>query len=353
MQLSDDARSVIQRFWREVADPNWKKRNPWSMVSHQLGQAMDRSVDLSVVVVNWNSCEELRACLGSVISQSEHAQLEIIVVDNASDDGSLGMLRREFPRVVVVESEANLGFARAVNQGLRLIRSRHVVLLNPDSVVLDRALGRMVDFLDSHPCVGAVGPRIICSTGGPDYAHSPKRFPTLWDDLLKVARIRPRGYHRPDLSDPSVLKDGQVVDALPGTCLMVRREALAKVGELDEQFFLFGEDVDWCLRLWQAGWEVRWWPRVTVRHGHIERSSAEWPRITMEGVVARDQLYRKHRPRVCVQGHRLLVGMGAIVKLTIWFVLSGLPSGNPTWRRSCQQHRALHAGILRWALGRG
>ena len=310
-------------------------------------------MDLSVVVVNWNSCEELRACLGSVISQSERAQPEIIVVDNASDDDSLGMLRRDFPPVMVVKNEENLGFARAVNQGLRLSKSRHVVLLNPDSVVLDQALDQMVGFLDSHPCVGAVGPRIICSNGEPDYAHSPKRFPTLWDDLLKIARIRPRGYYRPDLSDPSLLEDGQVVDALPGTCLMARRETIAQVGEFDEQFFLFGEDVDWCLRLWHAGWEVRWWPRVTVTHGHIERSSAEWPRITMEGVVARDQFYRKHRPGVCAWGHRVLAGIGAVAKLSIWFVLSGLPSGNPTWRRSCRQHRTLHAGILRWVVGRG
>ena len=105
------------------------------------------------------------------------------------------MLRRDYPRVIVVESEENLGFARAVNQGLRLTNSRHVVLRNPDSVVLDRALDHMVDFLDSHPGVGAVGPRIIRSNGQPDYAHSPKRFPTLWDDLMKVARIRPRGYY--------------------------------------------------------------------------------------------------------------------------------------------------------------
>ena len=95
------------------------------------------------------------------------------------------------------------------------------------------------------------------------------------------------------------------------------------MGELDEQLFLFREYLDWCLRLWHAGCEVRWWPKVAVRHGHIERSAVEWPRITIEGIVARDQSYRKHRPGTCAQGHRLLPNPGRGMELAL-LVAAGL-----------------------------
>jgi len=311
---------------------------------------MNRNANLSVLIVSWNECGILRRCIGSVIDQSEEVEIEIIVVDNASGDGSVAMVRREFPHVTVIENNENLGFARAVNQALRCSRGRYVFVFNPDAVVADRALDRMMRFLDSHPDVGAVGPRLVREDGQPDYLHSPKRFPTLWDDLREALRLRPRVYVEALGEDRSVLEDGRAVEVMPGGCLMVRMEAIEETGELDERFFVFGEDVDWCTRLRQAGWEVRWWPGVTVVHAHRAGPSvSRWPWMSLQGRISRDELYRKYRGEAYAWRYRLLVGTVALMKGLVWAVLGMVPGG-VAWQRNCDVHRALHARIIRWAL---
>jgi len=310
---------------------------------------VDGPTDLTVLIVSWNGREVLQRCLESVIAEAGEVQTKIIVVDNASDDDSVAMVRREFPHVTVIENDENLGFARAVNQGLRLSAGRDVLLLNPDAVVMDRALEYMVCFLDSHPSVGAVAPRVVQWDGQVDHLHSPKRFPTWKDDLREALRRRPRHCTEPAIADRSWVEDGQAVDVVPGTCMMVKRQAIEEVGELDERFFLFSEDVDWCFRFQQAGWEVRWWPGATVMHGHIERSAMEWPRVSLEGIVSRDKLYRKYRGEAYAWRYRILVGTAALMKVAAWVMLSFL-RGETVWRRNCKIHLDHHVRVARWVL---
>ena len=314
---------------------------------------MHRTADLSILIVSWNCREELRACLESTTALCGELEAETILIDNASDDDSVAVIRREFPHVTTIENQENVGFARAVNQGLRACKGRQIVLLNPDVVVADGALEAMVRFLDSHDRVGAVGPRILREDGRPDYAHSPKRWPTLWDDLRCALGLHPRVYSQVHASIASLREHGRAVDVLPGTCLMVRWQAITQVGNLDEGFFLFSEDVDWCTRLRGHGWEVRWWPGAVVVHGRIGRSVSEWPRVTVEGKISRDRLYRKYRGEAYARCYRSLMGGEALAKGSAWAVLSVLPVGGEAWRGKCREHRVLHSQVLRWALRAG
>ncbi len=235
------------------------------------------SPDLSVIIVSWNVAALLRDCLRSVVrSQApgvrsqESGELiadscfltsEIIVVDNASADGSAAMVRVEFPAVRLIVNAENLGFARGNNQGIRVSGGRYVVLLNSDTIVPSGALATLVAFMDAHPTAGAVGPRLLRPDGTPQpYAFGGD--PTL---RYLLARGVNRLIFRRPLHD-WVTDAVQEVDWVSGACLMVRRAAMDQVGLLDENIFMYFEDNDWCLRIRQAGWRVVFNPHVAITH---------------------------------------------------------------------------------------
>lgn len=236
-------------------------------------------MDLSVVIVSWNVRELLRRCLASVLAEAaEQLSVEVFVVDNASGDGTAAMVEREYPAVQLIVNSNNAGFVRANNQALVRCRGRHVLLLNPDTEVQQGALARLVQALDSDPSVGAAGPLLL----NPDGSVQPsrRRFPTLATALLESTALQRwfgntaavRRFYVADRSD----QEEQDVDWLVGACLMVRSEALDQVGLLDERFFMYSEEVDWCLRLRQAGRRVRYVPSARVVH-YEAKSSGQVP----------------------------------------------------------------------------
>ncbi|MBN1953663.1 MAG: glycosyltransferase family 2 protein [Anaerolineae bacterium] len=219
-------------------------------------------VDLSIVIVNWNVRDLLRSCLRSIAPG-----VEVIVVDNASTDGSAGMVRCEFPSVRLVANDENRGFSAANNQGIALARGRYVLLLNPDAEVLGDALDAMVAFADENPDVGVVGPQLL----NPDRSvqSSRRRFPTLMTAFFESTWLQPcaprcllRRYYVADRPDDVV----QDVDWVDGAALMARREAIDEVGGLDEGFFMYSEELDWCYRFRAAGWRVVYFPAAHVVH---------------------------------------------------------------------------------------
>jgi N-acetylglucosaminyl-diphospho-decaprenol L-rhamnosyltransferase len=237
-------------------------------------------VELSVVIVNWNVCDLLRRCLFSLstgdIGFSSAFNREIIVVDCASSDGSVDMVRHEFPCVRVIASHENLGYARGNNVGMTKARGRYALLLNPDTEVVDDALAKMVRYLDEHPTIGVLGPALRYPDGC--LQSSRRRFPTLataffestllhqWFPNNRVARH----YHLADRAG-----DGpQSVDWLVGAALMIRREAWQAVGPLDEGFFMYFEELDWCRRCRTAGWDIHYLPAAQIIH-HEGRSSEQ------------------------------------------------------------------------------
>ena len=260
--------------------------------------------DLGVVIVSWNVRDLLRRCLASLFAGAGSLDLDVVVIDNASTDGSASMVRAEFPQVRLVPNDRNLGFTAANNQGLALARGRHLLLLNPDAEVTGDALPVMVDYLDSHPSAGAAGPRLRYPDGS--LQPSRRRFPTFATALVESTVIQEwspdnrilRHYYLADVDDDVV----QPVDWLVGACLLVRRTTVEQVGGLDEGFFMYFEELDWCRRIKAAGWDVVYLPTATVVH-HEGRSSEQV-------VAARHVYFQSSKVRYFAKHHgRLQAGL--------------------------------------------
>lgn len=231
-------------------------------------------VDLTVIIVSWNVRELLRRCLESLALA--RGTMDVIVVDNASTDGSPEMVSTDFPHVRLVRNDENRGFAAANNQGLGLSQGRTLLLLNPDTEVVGDALAKMVSHMDAYPEVGALGPQLRYPDGS--LQSSRRRFPSLSTALVESTVVQEwwkdnrilRRYYMSDTSDDAI----QPVDWVVGACLLVRREAYEQAGGLDEGFFMYSEEMDWCRRIKDAGWEIVYLPTATVIH-HEGRSSEQ------------------------------------------------------------------------------
>ncbi|MDX1520611.1 MAG: glycosyltransferase family 2 protein [Anaerolineae bacterium] len=227
--------------------------------------------DLSVVIVNWNVKDLLRTCLQSVLTvyqDDPDLTAEIIVVDSASSDGSAQMVRQEFPTVRLIASDKNLGYARGNNIGVAAATGRYFFLLNPDTVIHAHALSDLVDYLDKHPNVGAVGPQLCWPDG--TIQSSRRRFPTLgslfWESTLLEQWFPGNRHARRNRLTDTPPHHTLAVDWLVGAALCIRREAWQQVGPLDENFFMYFEETDWCRRCVAAGWEIHYLPRAKVTH---------------------------------------------------------------------------------------
>jgi GT2 family glycosyltransferase len=228
-------------------------------------------MDLSIIIVNWNVKALLRNCLQSLreaCHSSPDLTIEIIVVDSASTDGSAQMVRDEFPQVRLIASDQNLGYAGGNNAGVDIARGRYLFLLNPDTVVKADALARLVDYMDTHSTVGAVGPQLLWPDG--TIQSSRRRFPTLgslfWESTL-LGQWFPNNQHirRYHMADQSPDHPQQVAWVV-GAAILIRGEAWRQVGPIDETFFMYFEETDWCHRSTAAGWEIHYLPEAQVTH---------------------------------------------------------------------------------------
>lgn len=227
----------------------------------------DTRPDLSIVIVEWNTVDMLRDCLASVYANDGGLNLQVIVVDNASEDGSPEMVDVEFPQVVQIRNGDNYGFAAANNQGFALCTGRHVLLLNSDTYMLGNVLAASVRYLDEHTYVGAMGCRVL----NPDMTM--QRTCSMWPRLLDLAFMasglwklkRPKIFGRYQMMDWQ--RDTErAVESISGCYLMLRAELLEQVGPLDEDFFFFGEETDWCRRMRDADWQLMFAPVGEIVH---------------------------------------------------------------------------------------
>jgi GT2 family glycosyltransferase len=231
--------------------------------------------DVSIVIVSWNVREMLRDCLKSIEAHRGSLDCEIIVVDNRSGDGSAEMVRRDFPDAVLVENALNAGFARGNNQGFALAKGRHVFILNPDTLLVDDSLARLVRILDENPRIGAAGP-LLCYPDGEVQAPCARRFPSLGHALtheLLGLNTLPLlgGWVRRSFQGYSY-DSSQAVEALCGAAMLVRREVLAQLGGFGQSFVHCGEDLDLCYRIHRAGWET--WYQHDCRVVHFGGQSS-------------------------------------------------------------------------------
>jgi hypothetical protein len=221
---------------------------------------------LSIVIVSWNTRDLLRRCLASIRANHGDLEVEVVVVDNGSHDGTPAMIRGEFPDVVLVEPGENLGFSRGNNVGLARARGQWLMLLNPDTEIVGDALPTLVSFLEDQPHVGVVGPQIFYGDGSRQPTRH--RFPTVLTLFLastplhQLARPVLRSYYMENRPHDQP----QPVDWLSGAALLLRREVYEAVGGLDEQFFMYFEETDWQRRVKAAGWAIWYLPAATIRH---------------------------------------------------------------------------------------
>lgn len=239
-------------------------------------------IDLSISIVSYNTKDLLKQCIESIYKETKDISFKIFVVDNASDDGTVEMVRSSFPSAKLIANKDNRGFAAANNQAIKESKGRYIVLLNPDTVILDSALDKLVSFMDGHPEAAVVGPQILNPDKTFQFSYddgiSLKRYfralilnnfssllyspiPPFFKDFYRKHRSRSINYQgiKPTLKIREV---GRV----RGCCFLVRRDTIDQVGLIDEQFFLYAEEVDWAYRIRKTGWKVYFFPFAYIIH---------------------------------------------------------------------------------------
>lgn len=295
-------------------------------------------MDLSIIVVNWNTRDLLAECLDSITRTVERITYEIIVVDNASSDGSQAMVRQRFPQACLIENSENAGFARANNQAIRQSCGKYILLLNSDAALLEETAARLVQAMETNPRAGLVGARLVYPDGRPQASHAP--LPTLWSECASLAGLDKALRKADSAATGSAPVPTGMVD---GACLMARRSTLDQIGLLDERFFMFNEEVDLCQRAHAAGWDVLHVPGAVTVHV-AGGSTGVTPARILRLYKGKLQYFQKHyggRARSRLQlAMRLVAGGKALFyglfslgkpayaqKKTLWRAVSrGLPT---------------------------
>jgi hypothetical protein len=282
-------------------------------------------MDISVVIVGWNARHYLELCLGSLADAPPRRSMEILVIDNASADGSAEMIEARFPHVKLIRSTENLGFAKGNNVAIRQCQGRYIALVNPDVIVLPGCLDALADFLDENPKVGNVGPRVF----NPDMTQQStcRRFPTLWNNFCSATALASKftgsrlfaGEHMWFFPHDRTL----AIDVLVGCFSMIRREAFEAVGLLDEDLFMYGDDVDWCRRCWNAGWEVVFFPGARAIHDRGKITAPYPVRFAVAQQRSVIHYWTKHHSFFGVLGIRSIMLFHHLVRYT-FAVLSGV-----------------------------
>jgi len=252
---------------------------------------MTKPVDLSIIIVSYNNKKFLENCLNSIYENSANAlNYEIYVVDNNSQDGTLKLLQESFPEVKVIDNNENLGFAKANNQAMRQAQGRYFILLNNDTFVFQDSLEKLVKFMDENKTIGAVSPRLLNSDGQTTQIQGNNLHKKIWLSTKPIP-----------------------VSFICGAAFLIRREAYEKIGGLDEHFFFYNEDLDWCLRLRKAGWAIFYYPLSSVIHYGGQSSKLIKKKTFIEGF--KGGLY------FCYKHHRLLLPIYLIV-LSFYLLVS-------------------------------
>ncbi|MBW2056322.1 MAG: glycosyltransferase family 2 protein [Deltaproteobacteria bacterium] len=274
-------------------------------------------MELSVIIVNWNTRDLVLECLRSLYRDTSGLSTEVLVVDNGSCDGSAESIRAAFPGVILIENSRNLGFARAGNQGLARSRGRYILFLNTDGLVQEGAVRLLLDFMEATPRAAIVGPQLLNPDGSKQ--NSFDNFPTLISEGLNKSLLRllfPARYPSKRLSFSSPVE----VESAIGACLMVRRDAIDDVGPMDEDYFFFMEETDWCFRMRQRGWKVYLVPQARVIHLQGRTAGRVKARARVEYYRSRYLFFKKNRGELQAGALRVIL----FLKLSVALPAQGL-----------------------------
>jgi len=275
-------------------------------------------VDLSIIIVSWNVADLLRACLNSIYAHPNPLDIETIVVDSASSDNSVEMVRDAFPQVILLPQRENIGYTRGNNIGLQAARGRHLLLLNPDTEIIGDALAQLVAYLDTHPDVGIVGPHTLNTDGSTQSTR--RRFPTkalaffesTWlEGLLPQSALA--WYRVSEQADTATFD----VDWVQGSALMARREVYAGIGGLDEGYVMFYEEMDWCKRTKDAGWRVVYMGSAQITHHGGKSTDQVAARKHIHYNESRLHYFKKHHGALFAQVLRVSLLAGYLWQIAL------------------------------------
>lgn len=256
---------------------------------------------VSVIVVTYNNEQTIEGCSRPILAQPFDFSIEVIVVDNASSDGTVALINREFPEVRLIQNKENIGLAKAINRGIKASRGMYVLMLNPDTVVRKNALKKLVKFADSDPRIGIVGPRLLFPDGS--VQKEAQRFPTLWPMIFWLFRLHriPPFFDLPPLRGFLLrnfdYEKTQEAEHLMGAALLIRQEVFRQIGLLDENFWLWFEETDLEKRAKDAGWRVVYYPEAEVVH-LVGESTRKMNPFKLRYIWNKSLRYyfQKHRP---------------------------------------------------------
>lgn len=281
-------------------------------------------MDVSIIIVNWNTRDILRNCLRSVYDQTREIAFEVIVVDNASNDASVEMVKKEFPQVILINNLENRGFAAANNQGMKIAKGRYVLLLNPDTIVLNGAIQKTIAYAEKNPEAGVIG----CRAVWPDKRRQSTcfRFPTLLfillDSLLFFRMAKP--FHRPLFHPeryPSLdFSQEHDVDVVAGCFFLVRRDVIDQVGMFDDDFFMYGEEVEWCHRIVKKGWRIRYFPGTQIIHLFGASSSQVEEETKVNKRKGNLLFLHKTKGPFCAWLANLIMAVGVLLRIPFWVI---------------------------------
>ncbi|UCF26759.1 MAG: glycosyltransferase family 2 protein [Chloroflexota bacterium] len=272
-------------------------------------------MDLSVIIVNWNTKNLLVECIDSIYTAPPNSEFDIWVVDNSSTDGSPEIIRNRYPEVNLIVNKENIGFAKANNQAFNQCRGKYILLLNPDTVVKPEAIEKLCRFLNQLPEVGMVGPRLINADKTLQISAFP--IPTLSKEFWRLFHLDvfvPYGKYPMKDWDVDTARE---VDTLLGACMLIRREALGKSNLFDEEYFIYSEEVDLCARLKKGSWHLYWLPSAVVIHYGSQSTQQVAEDMFLKLYAGKILYFRKHRSKFAVLVYKIILFLATISRLVL------------------------------------
>ena len=303
---------------------------------------------LSITLVHHAGLSALHDCLQSLENNPPEVSFEIILVDNASTDGAIEMVRKEFPQVRLLQNERRQGFGSNQNRAIEASEGDYILLLNDDTVVYPHALDGLCHFMDSHPDIGVVGPRLLNPDGS--LQQSCYRFPSPLRSLTENLLLTAVFPEHPVLGDYRRWPHNseREVDFVVGAAMLVRRQIIETVGTLDTDFFMYFEEIDWQRRITQAGWRVGFCPDAVITHLGGQSSEGRRGRQLVEFNRGHLRYMRKHYGNTGAILHRILMIVGALLRLSLWNLLALVKTA---CRQEARQNLAIWKHHLRWWTG--
>ncbi len=286
-------------------------------------------MDVSIIIVAWNVRKLLYDCLESVFEQTQGIEFEVIYVDNASEDGSVEMVRKEFPEVQIIENEENKGFIKANNQAIEIAEARYILLLNSDTIILDNAIAKTMKFADENPDAALVGCKVLYPDGR--LQTNCFMYPSAMNMFLSATYLsklfscnRFFGRETMEWWDYSDVRE---IEANTGCYSLVRREAIDQVGVMDERYFVYGDDADWCCRFTKAGWKVMFTPEPQIIHYHGQTTKSKKREFQLQLFGSKLIFMLLHRGRIAFMLARLMMILYFVLRIPLW-LLVGLMKRN-------------------------